>query len=228
MLSVTSKSNSANVFFMSTLGQKIKAARLSSGMKQTDLAEKLGVTRNAVSLWESDKNGPVMATLMRLAKIIPLEIEGVTSSETAEPSPSGLPIMGEVRAGAWLEIDSDVEPTGHIPASSDQRYRGQRQYALKVVGTSMNLVAKPGIFVVVADWTDNGADLKHDDVVVVRRERAHTYEVTLKKARKVGDTWELWPESDDPKHQEPIRLKDENPEWSVVIVGKVIGKYEPL
>lgn len=228
LLGVTRKLNSANVNFMQTLGQKIKAARLAAGMIQPDLAEKLGVTRNAVSLWESDKNGPSLSTLMKLVKLIPLEIDGMTSVGLVEPQPAGLPIMGEVRAGAWLEIDNDVEVTGHIPVAPDRRYRGQRQYALKVVGTSMNKVAQPGIFVIVADWTDNGADLKDGDLVVVRRERAHTYEVTLKRARKAGASWEFWPESDDPRHQEPIRPSRDNLEWTVAIVGKVIGKYEPL
>jgi SOS-response transcriptional repressor LexA len=198
-------------------------------MKQSLLAEKLGVTRTAVSLWETDKNGPVMATLMKMAKIIPLEIEGVTSGKLEDAGyVQYIPVVGEVRAGAWLEIDGESEVSGSIPLSVDLRYRNQRQFALKVVGTSMNKVVRPGVFVVVADWTDNGSDISEDDLVVVRRERAHTYEVTLKRVKKGEKAWELWPESDDPRHQEPIRLANENPDWEVAIVGKVIGKYEPL
>jgi SOS-response transcriptional repressor LexA len=212
------------------IGSKIKRLRDELGMSQTDLAHKVGVKQPTIAQLESGDNKTTKHIFKIAAAlgVAPNALDPNIPLTSEFEDPNGLPIMGEVRAGAWLEIDSDVELVGHIPASTDQRYRGQRQYALKVVGTSMNKVARPGVFVVVADWSDNGADLKHDDLVVVRRERAHTYEVTLKKARKVGDAWELWPESDDPKHQEPIRLNDENPEWSVVIVGKVIGKYEPL
>jgi SOS-response transcriptional repressor LexA len=139
-----------------------------------------------------------------------------------------LAVRGEVRAGAWLEVDGEQETNSSIAVAADHRYRGQRQYALRVVGTSMNKVARPGIYVIVVDWSDNGAEIKEGDLVVVRRERAHTYEVTLKRAKMGKDTWELWPESDDPRHQEPIKLKHHNPDWTVAVIGKVIGKYEPL
>ena len=140
----------------------------------------------------------------------------------------GMPVLGEVRAGSWLEIDGEPDKFDPIPAAPDTRYRGARQYALKVVGTSMNRVALPGTYVVVADWADNGGELRDGELVVVRRERAHTYEVTLKRAKKGKDAWELWPESDDPRHQEPIVMSDGDRDVEVIIVGKVIGKYEPL
>jgi SOS-response transcriptional repressor LexA len=211
------------------MDNKVAFFRTKAGLSQEELAQRIGTTNQQIGRLESGKRKLSPDWMERLAPALGIRPhELIYHAEGDDIQPSGLPIMGEVRAGAWLEIDSDVEPVGNIPASTDQRYRSQRQYALRVVGNSMNLVARAGIYVVIADWTDNGADLKDGDLVVVRRERDHTYEVTLKRARKAGDTWEFWPESDDPKHQEPLRPSLDNLEWTVAIVGKVIGKYEPL
>ena len=41
-----------------TLGEKIKALRLKNNIKQSELAESLGVARTAISNWEKDINKP--------------------------------------------------------------------------------------------------------------------------------------------------------------------------
>ena len=41
-----------------TLGEKIQALRTDIGLSQEDLAERLGVSRQAVSKWELDKTVP--------------------------------------------------------------------------------------------------------------------------------------------------------------------------
>jgi transcriptional regulator with XRE-family HTH domain len=212
-----------------TLGEKIKTLRDALQLSQADLAKRVGVKQPAIALIEIGKT-KTTKHIFKIATAL-----GVKASDLDENisgyeinSAEHLSVAGEVRAGAWLEIDSEHEKTELIPISADQRYKLQRQYALRVVGTSMNKIAKPGTFVIVADWSDNGAELREGDLVVARRERGHTYEVTLKRARMVSGTWELWPESDDPKYQEPLKLEGDNPEWTVSVVGKVIGKYEPL
>jgi transcriptional regulator with XRE-family HTH domain len=51
------------------LGTAIKLIRTSSGMKQKDVATKLGVTSNYVSLVESGNREPSVSLLKRLATI---------------------------------------------------------------------------------------------------------------------------------------------------------------
>lgn len=53
-------------FDMASLGQQIRAARERLGLTQTDLGRAVGVSRNAVSLWESDKNGPTLDTMLKV------------------------------------------------------------------------------------------------------------------------------------------------------------------
>ena len=74
-----------------TLGEKIASARKEKGMTQEMLAEKLGVTRQAVARWETGKALPGTANLFMLRQLlgIPLEaadmeatdLEGTTGTE---------------------------------------------------------------------------------------------------------------------------------------------------
>lgn len=48
---------------MKTIGNKIKELRRSKGMSQKDIADKLGVTSQAVSKWENDGSLPEMTML---------------------------------------------------------------------------------------------------------------------------------------------------------------------
>lgn len=59
-----------------TIGKRIAACRRSLGLTQDQLAEKLGVTAQAVSKWENDQSCPDISMLPRLA-----EIFGVTTDE---------------------------------------------------------------------------------------------------------------------------------------------------
>lgn len=61
---------------METLGKRIGQLRRAKGIKQDELAEKLGVTPQAVSKWENDLSCPDISLLPLLAQIL-----GVTTDE---------------------------------------------------------------------------------------------------------------------------------------------------
>ena len=71
-------------------GEKIKAKRKAMGLSQEDLAEKLGVTRQAVSKWEMDRAQPTMTNLRELAEVFSVNMAyfiGEDDSKKEEPSP---------------------------------------------------------------------------------------------------------------------------------------------
>jgi len=71
-----------------TLGEKIASARKEKGMTQEMLAEKLGVTRQAVARWETGKALPGTANLFMLREllgILPEEAALEEKTETREP-----------------------------------------------------------------------------------------------------------------------------------------------
>ena len=61
---------------MSTLGSRIAAWRKEKGITQEELAEKLGVSSQAVSKWENDVSCPDISLLTTLADVL-----GVTTDE---------------------------------------------------------------------------------------------------------------------------------------------------
>ena len=66
----------------STLGSRIAALRKSAGLRQDDLAEKLGVSPQAVSKWENDNSCPDISLLVPLAKILGVTVDELLSGKT--------------------------------------------------------------------------------------------------------------------------------------------------
>lgn len=62
---------------MSIVSNSIKKLREERGMTQDELAEKLNVTRQAVSNWETGKTQPDIETLTRLAEIFDVSVERI-------------------------------------------------------------------------------------------------------------------------------------------------------
>ena len=60
---------------LSELGQRIRAQRERLGLKQHDIANALQVSPQAVSKWERGENGPDIATLAPLAKLLGVSID---------------------------------------------------------------------------------------------------------------------------------------------------------
>src|SRR5688572_5046381 len=136
---------------------------------------------------------------MRGQGVIPAEIEV-----------AGLPILGEIRAGTWLEtsfIDSEGEPE-MLAVARDPRFPRARQYALRVVGNSMDLDYPDGSYVTCVDFAESGLSIKEGLIVHVERRRnaGQLVEITLKAVERRASTWWLVPHSSDPIHQ-PITFK---------------------
>ncbi|MGN1443646.1 MAG: helix-turn-helix transcriptional regulator, partial [Acutalibacteraceae bacterium] len=58
-----------------TFGEKLKQARKSAGLTQEQLAEKLMVSRQAVTKWESDRGLPDIGNIKRIARLLNVSID---------------------------------------------------------------------------------------------------------------------------------------------------------
>ena len=58
-----------------TLGEKIKKARIESGLSQEQLAGKMMVSRQAITKWEADKGIPDVSNLKLLAQLLNVSID---------------------------------------------------------------------------------------------------------------------------------------------------------
>ena len=81
-----------------TIGQRIRQARKRAGMTQRKLAEKLGVTPQAVFKYENDMGGHKIETLKRIAAALNTDC---------------YTLSGDVPGwGRWIPVTEDLPPIG--------------------------------------------------------------------------------------------------------------------
>ena len=64
-----------------SIGEKLRMARKTMGVSQESLAEKLGVTTQAVSTWERDENLPETKKLLAVANVLHLSLDYLMTEE---------------------------------------------------------------------------------------------------------------------------------------------------
>lgn len=65
-----------------TTGQRIRTLRIRAGLSQEQLAEKVGVSRQAVTKWELDRAVPSARNLGGLSRALGVSVASLTSQET--------------------------------------------------------------------------------------------------------------------------------------------------
>lgn len=142
---------------------------------------------------------------------------------------SVLPVIGKVQAGVWEVVDlvdqsEYVDETVVVPI--DPRFPFKDQWAMQIVGDSVNEYAPSGSYAVCVDISA-GLDVRHGQMVVVERIRAQGAEIerTIKQFRIEGGRRELWPRSTNPKHNGPIRLDPENGEECEIRVRGIVLSF---
>ena len=69
-----------------TLGQNIQNARRVQGLSQEALAEKIGVSRQALGKWEKDTALPGLDNLQALAAALGIGVDALLGAENADPA----------------------------------------------------------------------------------------------------------------------------------------------
>lgn len=136
-------------------------------------------------------------------------------------------VVGVVQAGAWLETyaRNSEEKSETIPVARDPRFPEARQYALKVIGDSMDQEVKDGAYAICVAFGDAGLEKKAGMIVHVERIRPETSETTLKAIEMENGRMVLKPRSSNPVHK-PI-YRDQSLGEEVVIRGLVLSFYDP-
>lgn len=63
------------------IGKNIKAARAIRGLSQRDLAEKLGIAFQNLSVWENGKGSPSAQYLIKLSEVLNFSLDQLTSAD---------------------------------------------------------------------------------------------------------------------------------------------------
>ena len=70
-----------------TIGERISELRRSASLSQEYVAEKLGVSRQAVSKWETDVSAPDTYNLIALSSLFGVSVEYLATGRTPTPTP---------------------------------------------------------------------------------------------------------------------------------------------
>lgn len=87
-----------------TTGEKIAALRRKAGLSQEALAEELGISRQAVSRWETSESLPDAEKIIRLSRRFSVTTDYLLLDDMREPSPSpqAVPVSPSSRWLRWL------------------------------------------------------------------------------------------------------------------------------
>lgn len=104
-----------------SLGNKLAQARRAKNLTQEQLAEKLEVTRQAVSRWESDAAYPETDKIVRMAQILEVSCDYLLQDgvdETGKPNPPTVTRLLRQAQGkrvklTFYEYESDGMPIVH-------------------------------------------------------------------------------------------------------------------
>ncbi len=101
-----------------TFAEKLKSIRKQAGMSQELLAEKLGVSRQAVTKWETDAGIPDMENMMAISTLFGISIDDLLSNE------KGMKKRTDYLYESITEYDIDE------PKRYDMKFGGAKQFIL--------------------------------------------------------------------------------------------------
>lgn len=156
-----------------TLSEKICTCRKRAGLSQEALAEKLGVSRQAVSKWETGESSPELTKLPPMAELFGVTVDWLLSEEDfpqeearSDPSSAGSPswvdslpktLKGLVKRFGWLGgLYISLLGLGPILVGLFARYMNRRLFSglpesmggpSMIVNTPMTIMG--GLFIVV-------------------------------------------------------------------------------
>lgn len=192
-------------------GRKLKELRKLEGWTQTEVAKKIGVSKQTYSHYENENRQPSLKTIRSLASVYGVDLDQVFGDEIREDqsvydikSLIKIPIVGQVSCGKKELAFEDIEGYEEIPTS----WLGDGEYFfLRAKGDSMI-----------------GARITHGDLLLIKKQKEIEdgeiavvmvdEEAVLKRIYKSNNTIILQSEN---VHYPPIVITEGN----VQIVGKL-------
>lgn len=206
-----------------SIASQIKRLRKRNAWTQTQLADKLSVSKQTVSNWETGIKVPRMGSLQKLANVFNVKIGEITNASIATETkeikktvsnyiyPAGLehrsiPLIGEIACGDPITAEENIE--GYIEETFEKPVPSGTLFALRCKGHSMEPTIPDKAIVTIRQQPD----VEDDEIAAVQVD--HDTEATLKRVKHQGDMILLLP---DNKNYDPIILSKDNP-------GRIIGK----
>lgn len=156
---------------------RLKELRKDYKLTQEQLGKKLGLSRSAIAMYETNASEPDFQTLTKIADFFSVSIDYLIGKETPlKNNRKGvkIPVLGSIPAGIALEAIEDIPDYEEI---SEEQARTGEFFALKVKGESMEPTIRNGDIIIFRKQED--ADSGKICVVMINGNDA-----TLKEIKK--------------------------------------------
>lgn len=201
------------------------------------LAEYLGIRADGVTRMLNDEPGKetreVKASeLVRMEEFFgkPAPVPSGQAQEggglrPVKQQPKFVKVIGKVAANTWLDVEDmnfSYDDMYSVPALT--LYPDDWQFGLVVEGNCLNKIANDGDVLSCLNLLVSNESPIEGDLVIVERKRygGQMVQRTAKRLRRSAQGYELWPESTDPLHQDPILMYEGHNDEEVTIIGKVL------
>lgn len=193
------------ILMANPIGAVIKEARKIRGLKQGDIASRLGITRPAVGQWESGSTGPDRDRLPALAELLRIDLGALTNGK--------LVILDQEASEGKVASDAPLTPTANVREPMDEAtvdlsaFKGPRNVPIYGTGSGGDG----------GDFTLNGQIIDHAPRPPGIVNRKDVYVVYL-----VGDSVSPKYEDGDPLYIDPHR----RPQPRDYVFVELHGKHE--
>ena len=208
-----------------SIASQIKKLRNGRGWTQPQLADKLSVSKQTISNWETGIKVPRMGSLQKLADLFNVKIGEITNASIEYDDASILnkpsniiyplsdslqrvriPIIGEIACGDPITAEENIE--GYTEETFEKPIPSGTLFALRCKGHSMEPTIHDGSLVTIREQPT----VEDGEIAAVLVDGDN--EATLKRVKHQGDLIMLMP---DNKEYDPIILDKSNP-------GRIVGK----
>lgn len=185
----------------------LKSLRLSNNLTQQQLADKLGVKQNTISMYENGLRTPDLSFVGEIADFFNTDINYLINGKGTV----SIPVLGDVVAG--VPADAVEYTQGYEEISQDLASRGEF-FALKIKGDSMEPRILNGDIVIVKKQPD----VNNGDIAIVL---ISGNEATCKVVEKNKDGITLVP-LNSLKYKNINFSNEEIEKMPITILGKVV------
>lgn len=208
-----------------TIASQLKRLRKSRGWTQAQLADRLSVSKQTISNWETGIKVPRMGSLQNLADIFNVKIGEITNASITKSEkdllakttniiyPLGdkfqrisIPIIGTIACGDLITAEENIE--GYTEEVFEKPAPKGTLFALRCKGHSMEPTIHDGSMVTIREQPT----VEDGEIAAVLVDGDN--EATLKRVKHQGNLVMLTP---DNKEFDPIILDKDNP-------GRIVGK----
>lgn len=195
---------------MGAFGSMMKYYREQCGMTQAELSKRLGLSRTAISMYESGQREPDFKTEEKIAALLGVDINTLRGYKSTAPGYATINVYGYISAGKPIEMVECIVDQEDIPAAMAT---SGEYFGLKIKGHSMEQSIMDGDTVIVRKQPD----VDSGDIAVVA---VNGEEATCKVVKKTEVGIMLIPKN--PAYEPMFFTNEEVISKPVAIIGKVV------